>query len=96
MASLKNSGVFWVVTRFTTHESRGTTHWIASGSVPELINHTHASIAVLPAPITTKRRAKPVPCELYQRPGSAFGGTRRTPSPTVKRGVCMAGTDGLK
>ena len=94
MASLKNSMAGCVVMRLTSHESRGTTHWMASGGAPAPISHTAASIAVLPAPRMTKRRGRPPFCWPCHSCGSAFGGTRRTPSPTSKRGVCVCGIDG--
>ena len=57
--SSKNSGAFCVVMRLVSHESRGTTQRIESGSAPDCSSQMHASIAVLPAPSTTKRRGTP-------------------------------------
>jgi len=95
MASTKNSGPFCVVMRFTTHESRGAIQRIASASAPDCISHTHASIAVLPAPITTKRRGKGASCAVCHRLGNALGGTTRTPAPISNRGRWVDGTGGL-
>ncbi len=90
IASWKNSGPGWVVTRLISQESRGTTQVIASGSAPCWTSQTQVSIAVLPPPSTTNRAGA-----RCARPGRAFGGTRSTPSATVNRGRWVEGTDGL-
>ena len=94
--SLKNSGPGCVVRRFTSHESRGITHWMLSGWAPALMSQTPASIAVLPAPTITKRRGRPPSRWPCHSAGRALGGTSRTPASTSKRGVWVDGTLGLK
>ena len=98
MASWKNSGPFCVVMRLTSQLSRGTTQWMDEGSAPDCSSQMHASMAVLPAPSTTKRLGSGRACGPWlraHRPGRAFGGTRSTPSATLKRGTCVEGTGGL-
>jgi hypothetical protein len=55
-------------------------------------------MAVLPAPSTTKRRGSgraSRPCARADKPGSALGGNKSTPSATLKRGTCVEDTGGL-
>ena len=105
--SKKNSGPGCVVTRFTNHASLGITHEMALGLTPVFSNHRPTSIAVLPAPKMTKCLGRllaavpapdPTPAPTDARvpsEASAFGGTKRTPSPTLNLGWCVDGTDGL-
>jgi hypothetical protein len=56
---LKKAGPGCVVRRLISHESRGITQWMASGSAPDWISQIAASIAVLPAPRITKCLGRP-------------------------------------
>jgi hypothetical protein len=95
MDSSKNSGPGCVVMRLISQESRGITHWMASGSAPDWISQMAVSIAVLPAPRITKRRGSPRDAWRSHSWGRAFGGTRCTPGATRNAGVCVDGTGGL-
>ena len=78
--------------RKDTHGANAGLYELASGGVPIASSQPTASIAVLPAPSTTKRVGR---SGFSHRRSNSPGGTSCTPSAMVKRGVWLAGMTGL-